>query len=111
MSEKIISGTITFPVISLEKTGKNIERLRKERGISVKELQEFFGFEQPQAIYKWQWGDNLPSVDNLYALGKILNVPMEKILVEEGQDLVINRPFLSGVMIHFSRYMCRSCME
>ena len=76
MSQKNTSQIITFPIISLEKTGKNIERLRKERGISVRELQEFFGFEQPQAIYKWQWGNNLPSVDNLYALGKIFNVPM-----------------------------------
>ena len=71
-----------FPTIDLKATGENIVRLRKNRGLSVKELQQYFGFEQPQAIYKWQWGECLPSVDNLFALSRILDVPMQEILVE-----------------------------
>ena len=79
-------NTDYFPTINLEKTGKNIERLRKARRLPVRELQSYFGFEQPQAIYKWQWGECLPSVDNLFALSKILHVPMQEILVENDQD-------------------------
>lgn len=56
-----------FPVIDPIATGKNIVRLRVERGMSVRDLQAYFGFEEPQAIYKWQQGKSLPSVDNLYA--------------------------------------------
>lgn len=78
--------TELFPLIDLKQTGENISRLRKARGLSVRDLQNFFGFEQPQAIYKWQWGICLPSVDNLFALSKILQVPMQEILVESGQD-------------------------
>ena len=70
-----------FPVIDPIATGKNISSLRKEKGLSVKDLQEYFGFEQPQAIYRWQYGKTLPSVDNLYALSALLDVPMERILV------------------------------
>ncbi len=70
-----------FPVIDLAATGRNITRLRKEKGLSVRDMQAFFGFEEPQAIYKWQSGKSLPSVDNLYALGALLQVPMEDILV------------------------------
>ena len=84
-------NTVYFPTINLEKTGKNIERLRKARRLTVRDLQSYFGFEQPQAIYKWQWGDCLPSVDNLFALSKILHVPMQEILVENDQDFVILR--------------------
>lgn len=73
--------TKSFPVIDLEATGANITRLRKERGLSVRDLQNWFGFEEPQAIYKWQKGKSLPTVDNLYALGVLLDVPMEQILV------------------------------
>ena len=51
-----------YPSIDLKATGRNIARLRKERGLSVKQLQAYFGFEDPQAIYRWQWGKNLPSV-------------------------------------------------
>ena len=70
-----------FPVIDLVATGDNIRRLRLERGLSVRDLQTFFGFEQPQAIYKWQKGASLPTVDNLYALGSLFGVPMDQILV------------------------------
>ena len=70
-----------FPVIDLAATGENIVRLRKARGLTVRDLQHWFGFEEPQAIYKWQKGKSLPSVDNLYALGAILGVSMEEILV------------------------------
>lgn len=70
-----------FPVIDMVETGRNILRLRKARGMTVRELQAYFGFEEPQAIYKWQSGKSLPTVDNLYALGTLLEVPMEEILV------------------------------
>jgi len=70
-----------FPVIDMVETGKNIARLREERGMTVRDLQAYFGFEEPQAIYKWQRGKSLPTVDNLYALGALLEVPMEDILI------------------------------
>ena len=78
-----------FPVIDPIATGQNIIRLRKERGLTVRDLQSFFGFEEPQAIYKWQRGETLPSVDNLYALGSILRVPMDSILVPRNSQLNI----------------------
>lgn len=74
-------GMKTYPVIDLAATGSNIRRLRMERGLTVRDLQSYFGFEEPRAIYKWQKGETLPTVDNLYALGVLLEVPMEQILV------------------------------
>ncbi|WP_066875263.1 helix-turn-helix domain-containing protein [Clostridium mediterraneense] len=73
---------IEFPTIDIKSTGANILRLRKLSKLSVKDLQMYFGFEGPQAIYKWQWGQCLPSVDNLFALSKLFNVTIEEILVE-----------------------------
>ena len=70
-----------FPVIDLIATGENITRLRQMRGLSVRDVQTYFGFEEPQAIYKWQRGKSLPTVDNLYALSDLLEVPMNDILV------------------------------
>lgn len=72
---------IRFPVIDMAATGANIARLRRERGLTVRDLQQFFGFEEPQAIYKWQRGKSLPNVDNLYALSALFRVPMNEILV------------------------------
>jgi len=69
-----------FPVIDMAATGENIRRLRLARGLTVRDVQRWFGFEEPQAIYKWQRGESLPTVDNLYALGSLLEVPMDRIL-------------------------------
>ena len=74
-------SVILFPVIDPVATGANICRLRKDRGLTVRDLQQYFGFEEPQAIYKWQRGQSLPSVDNLYALSALLQVPMNEIII------------------------------
>ena len=74
-------GIKAYPVIDLVATGNNIRRLRLERGMTVRDLQSYFGFEEPRAIYKWQKGESLPTVDNLYALGNLFEVPMDQILV------------------------------
>lgn len=76
-----------YPVIDPIATGKNISRLRVERGLTVKQLQAFFGFEEPQAIYRWQWGKSLPSVDNLYALSILFEVSMDEIIVPRGGSI------------------------
>ena len=69
------------PVIDLEATGRNIARLRRKAGLSVRELQEVFGFSTPQAIYKWQQGTTMPALDNLVGLSVILGVSMDEIIV------------------------------
>ena len=74
-------GADTYPVIDLVATGKNICDLRKAKGLTVADLQEYFGFEAPQAIYKWQAGKTLPSTDNLFALSYLLEVPIDEILI------------------------------
>ncbi len=76
-------GMKSYPVIDMAATGANIARLRKEQGYTVADLQAFFGFEAPQAIYKWQQGKSLPSTDNLFALSRFLGVTIEEILVAE----------------------------
>lgn len=80
--------TMALPAIDLVATGENIIRLRKIRGISVKDIQEVFGFGTPQAIYKWQHGDALPTVDNLLVLAAIFDVKIDDIIVRQGQALM-----------------------
>lgn len=74
-----------IPVIDMVRTGDRIAAIRKKNGISVKELQRVFGFATPQAIYKWQQGTALPTVDNLLVLSAVLGVRMEDLLVT-GQE-------------------------
>jgi len=43
--------------------------------------QDCMGFESQQAVYKWQRGESLPSVDNFYALSRLFGTTMDDILV------------------------------
>ena len=70
-----------MPVIDMVRTGQNIGRLRKQAGLSVRDLQDIFGFATPQAIYKWQQGAALPTIDNLVVLAAVLQVRLDDILV------------------------------
>jgi transcriptional regulator with XRE-family HTH domain len=70
-----------LPVIDMVRTGQNIGRLRKQAGLSVRDPQDILGFATPQAIYKWQQGAALPTLDNLVVLAAVLQVRMDDILV------------------------------
>ena len=71
----------TIPAIDMVATGRNITELRAAAGLTVKDLQDIFGFATPQAIYKWQHGTALPTLDNLVVLSAVLGVPMDRIIV------------------------------
>lgn len=77
-----------YPMVDLPKTGRRIKEIREQKGITVKELQTFLGFEQPQAIYKWQRGECLPSFDNMYAMACYFGVTVDDILVGNRQDFL-----------------------
>lgn len=70
-----------IPVIDMTATGCNITRMRKNAGLTVKDLQDIFGFSTPQAIYKWQRGTAMPTVDNLVVLAAVFGVTIDDIIV------------------------------
>ena len=70
--------------IQPEETGERIRRLLLEQGYTIREIQGAFGFENPQAIYKWLSGKSLPSIDNFIILSRLLHTTIEDILVIDG---------------------------
>ena len=78
-----------FPVLNTLAIGARIRELRIKNKLTVEQVRDFLGLESTQAIYKWQKGKSLPTVDNLYALGTLLDVPMEEILVRRKPKLNI----------------------
>ena len=72
-----------IPMGDRKHTGENIVSLRRRKGLTVRDIQRLLGFTTPQAIYKWQRGETLPTIENLAALACILCVPMEDILAVE----------------------------
>ena len=81
---------IRIPAINLARTGENIMRLRQQNGLSVKDLQDIFGFATPQAIYKWQHGTALPTIDNLVVLAAVLGVKVDDVLVMTDTKMTVS---------------------
>ena len=75
-----------IPVIDTTATGINITRMRVNAGMTVRDLQDIFGFATPQAIYKWQRGTALPTVDNLVVLAAVFGVRIDDILIFQRND-------------------------
>ena len=75
------------PAIDMVATGQRITDLRVAAGMSVRDLQDVFGFATPQAIYKWQHGTAIPGLANFVVLAAVLGVAMDDIIVVEGEWL------------------------
>jgi len=69
-----------YPVLDAKATGARIKELRKARHLKVEDVARFMGFESDQAVYKWQRGDSLPTIDNLYALSSLFETSVDDIL-------------------------------
>ena len=72
---------VNVPIIDMAATGKRIAALRDAAGLTVR-------FANPQAIYKWQHGTALPTLDNLVILANAFDVAMDDIIVVEDKAAV-----------------------
>ncbi len=71
---------MNMPYVNAIATGQNINSMRVAAGLSVREMQDVFGFATPQAIYKWIHGATIPSIDNLVILAALFNVTIDAIV-------------------------------
>lgn len=69
-----------FQILDAKATGARIKELRILRHLKVEDVAHYMGFESEQAVYKWQRGDSLPTVDNLYALSFLFETTVDDIL-------------------------------
>ena len=84
-----------YPTIDVKATGARIKELRRECGFTIHEISEYMGFTTDQAVCKWQRGESLPTVDNLYALSRLYGKSMEDILV--GNDEMSSRFYCESI--------------
>ena len=69
-----------FPTLDAVQTGKNIHRIMKLRGITVKDVQKYLGLTCPQSVYHWLNGQSIPTIDHLYALSDFFELPIDEIV-------------------------------
>lgn len=78
-----MSKKFVYPVIDMRATGTHIKELMDAHEVTVQDVQKAMGLAAPQAVYRWLRGSNMPSVDNLLALSRYLNVQMDDIIIEK----------------------------
>ena len=69
-----------IPIIDKRQTGINLRKLMDARGYTVKDVQQYLGLGSVQSVYHWLNGLSMPSIDNLYALSELLQVPIDAIV-------------------------------
>lgn len=94
-----------FPTIDKRKTGINIRRIMDERGLTVKDVQEYLGLACIQSIYHWLNGITMPTVDNLYVLSELLQVPVDDMLCGNRKPIYAgeNRAQLRRLYTYYAR--------
>ncbi len=71
--------------IDMTKTGALLKRNIEDAGYTVRDIQNILHLSCPQPVYRWYKGTNLPSVDHLYVLSKLLRMHMEDLLVPRSE--------------------------
>ncbi len=69
-----------FPIIDKRKTGIHLRRLMEERNLTVRDVQQYLELGSVQSVYHWLNGISMPTVDNLYALSELFQLPMDEIV-------------------------------
>ena len=61
-------------------TGYKIKSLMDERNVSIRDVSDFMKVSF-QAVYRWQKGETLPTISNMYILGQLLGTDVDDLLV------------------------------
>ena len=59
-----------YPVIDKKKLGSTLKRY----------IQEYLGLACVQTVYRWTAGISIPTVDNLYALSRLMNISIDALV-------------------------------
>ena len=66
-----------YPVIDKKKMGDTLKRYMQERAFTARDVQEYLGLACVQTVYRWIAGISVPTVDNLYALSRLMNTSVD----------------------------------
>ncbi len=75
-----------FPSIDMERFGRKLREICREKKVSAGDLQKFLHLGSIQAVYMWFEGKRIPNLDNLFAISKYLGIRIEDLLEDEIRD-------------------------
>ena len=66
--------------LNKKKTGNNIYFLIEKSKLTRDYVAEYLQLKSSRAIYSWENGEKMPSIEHLFNLAKLFNVQIEDIL-------------------------------
>ena len=78
-------------IVDKKRTGAHMKKLFEEKNIPVSDIQKELGLKSSQSVYRWYYGEAMPTVDHLYTLACMLHVPIEELLVFRKETLPDDR--------------------
>lgn len=88
----MIWNDVNISGIDMGGTAKKISKLIDESGLSDRQLGEIMGI-SVQSINKWRHGRNLPDIENLFVLSKIIGIKIDDFLVPSEAGPQLNLEF------------------
>ena len=102
-----------YPTIDMKATGMCIRRIMKQRKFTVKDVQRYLNLSSVQSIYHWLNGQSVPTVDNLYALSELFQLPVDAMIAGNRKYHMpfYNETFYSRVYVYYrevkrSNFLC-----
>ena len=69
-----------MPTINMPATGANIASIRKQKGKTIRDIQDACGV-SAAAVCKWQKGQCMPTIDNLIIMAFVFGVTLDDLVV------------------------------
>ena len=70
-----------YPMINMKATGILLRQIMKQKNMTAKDIQRYLNLSCVQSVYRWLSGHSMPSIDHLYALSELFQMPMDDMIV------------------------------
>lgn len=92
-----------YPTIDMKATGLCIHKIMNQRKLTVKDVQSYLNLSCVQSIYHWLSGKSMPTIDNLYALSELFQLPIDTMIVGNRRYhmLLSNKLFFSRMHVYY----------
>lgn len=100
-------GAHMYPTINMKATAIRLRQIMKQQKITAKDIQKYLNLSCVQSVYHWLSGRNLPTIDNLYALSGLFQMPMDDLVVgnRKRRMSVFEQAFYDRMFAYYEGFM------
>ena len=102
-----------YPTIDMKATGMCIRRIMNQRKLTVRDVQKYLNLSSVQSIYHWIYGQSMPTIDNLYALSELFQLPIDAMIVGNRycHRLFFGDPMYRRVYMYYMLALPETCLN